>query len=516
MLGLALAYMYERSLGPDSLWYEFIQTIDHDSLISENPRFWPPEDEELLVGTELYYHTLKVEDDDIAEVFKFDVLPFLERNHLFEGQPQYRTLEYYRDCLVAVASRAFDVDVYHGLALVPGACLFNHSIDESVHFEVVSQVCPLCGSPDFCDHLANRLGNHSESDEEEEEEEEVDELNEDGFSSGFDYSDSESDSDGFEDIEEEEDGIIGSEETTIPISEDSDKKTSNEQKSEEQEAEKYQYEEDDEDEVDYDEPQDTCDIVTIKSVHKGNEVFNTYGELSNHHLASRYGFAIWDNKYETVGLSPEIREYISENNLMERQEWWSIYFYEALFGIRKDEWAEIEESEDEDDEGSEDSEEENSIPPSPESISWEDEAYLTNSGAPSEGLSKLIRILSMSDSDFEALKSQFERDVFTSKLLPSSTLVFNEKSLILLKALVNLRLQRYKDGMLTSPQIKDLITKLSDNQKKNSRQILALTIKGTEKIVLEKSMQWIAQLEKKKKRKPSNSNHKKPNSRKLK
>lgn len=577
MLALALAYMYERSIGPASPWYEYLETIDQTTLAEENPRFWSAEDQELLTGTELYYHTLKVEEDDVAEIYKFDVLPFLERNNLFVDQPEYRTLECYRDSLLAVASRAFDVDVFHGLSLVPGACLFNHAENEDIHFEVQSQVCPICGSPGLCEHSMSKLegvnsdeeddseDDSDDNDEDEEmpdvqnakvkqpkhsetiEEQEDEELNEDGLSSSFEISEDEYD-DGFEDIDENEE-------------EDGDAEFEGDEDDEEQE-EAY---DDDEDLA------DTCDMVTIRHIPAGKEVFNTYGELSNHFLSSRYGFALWGNIYETVGLSPEVSEYIASkgsNDLKQRLAWWVRFFYEALYGIKPEEYEglveeqeelqsmreELAEAAAEKDEGSDgemiqedEDEDEDNLPPSPEDVTWEDEAYITSTGVPSEGLVKMIHVLAMSDDEFSQLCESFDAGDYTtcmgdfSEEPGSSPMSFlNDQGRNIFKTLLTLRSQRYKDGQLTSSQCQQVIDELDKEKVKltkkskeklrkskiskseqssalsnaatdrdelylstlqNQRKTLAMVIKGTEKLVLERANAWLTKFDQKKKKK---------------
>lgn len=607
MLGLALAYMYEKSIGPASPWYEYLETIDQTTLAQENPRFWSAQDQDLLVGTELFYHTLKVEDDDVAEVYKYDVLPFLERNNLFEDQPEYRTLECYRDSLLAVASRAFDVDVYHGLSLVPGACLFNHSENEDVHFEVQSQVCPLCGSAEICEHSIDRIkpplhdesfvdddndtaaapngnGNGNEAGDAEmldvsnpnNSTQAPEGLSEEGLSSSFEFSDDESD-DGFEDIDDDdqEDGSEGDEEDG--------------------ENEDGEFDDED-DEEDYPEDTaDTCDLVTIRPIPAGKEVFNTYGELSNHFLASRYGFALWGNIHETVGLSPEISDYIHDEtnqktnpnelvDLEERLSWWSRCFYAALYNIKPDEYDDLLEEQElarierqeaaeaaaaENGEEYNDEEEEEEAPPNPEQISWEDEAYITSTGIPSQGLVKMIKLLTMTNSEFSSLCERFENGDYSTGLDNSSssssvtrpgvpqppTTSFSDQEKSVFKTLLKMRALRYKDGQMTSKECYQVIdglekikAKLIKKQKEklrksnstlskqaggdsatdsttspldeidlslldNQRKILGMTIRGTEKLVLERANIWLDRLDQKKKTKKigGNPGHSKKN-----
>ena len=53
-----------------------------------------------------------------------------------------------------VSSRAFRVDAYHGLAMVPIADAFNHTEENHVHLETDWQVCSECGSLEWCEHDA--------------------------------------------------------------------------------------------------------------------------------------------------------------------------------------------------------------------------------------------------------------------------------------------------------------------------------------------------------------------------
>lgn len=51
-----------------------------------------------------------------------------------------------------VASRAFQIDTYHTLALVPLADMFNHSDSPHVHLASDHWVCSVCGALDECPH----------------------------------------------------------------------------------------------------------------------------------------------------------------------------------------------------------------------------------------------------------------------------------------------------------------------------------------------------------------------------
>ncbi|KJA28741.1 hypothetical protein HYPSUDRAFT_61592 [Hypholoma sublateritium FD-334 SS-4] len=62
-----------------------------------------------------------------------------------------RLLDFYR-AFSMVSSRAFLVDAYHGLAMVPIADTFNHVLENHVHLESDYSVCAECGSLYECAH----------------------------------------------------------------------------------------------------------------------------------------------------------------------------------------------------------------------------------------------------------------------------------------------------------------------------------------------------------------------------
>ncbi|KIM32800.1 hypothetical protein M408DRAFT_326532 [Serendipita vermifera MAFF 305830] len=58
----------------------------------------------------------------------------------------------FRRAYALVSSRAFWVDAYHGLALVPIADAFNHTEEHHVHLETDWEVCRVCGALQACEH----------------------------------------------------------------------------------------------------------------------------------------------------------------------------------------------------------------------------------------------------------------------------------------------------------------------------------------------------------------------------
>ncbi|KAF7971288.1 hypothetical protein HWV62_21542 [Athelia sp. TMB] len=65
------------------------------------------------------------------------------------------TLRAFLHAYALVASRAFLVDAFHGLAMVPIADAFNHDQENHVHLESDYDVCARCGAVDECPHDAD-------------------------------------------------------------------------------------------------------------------------------------------------------------------------------------------------------------------------------------------------------------------------------------------------------------------------------------------------------------------------
>ncbi|EJF57990.1 SET domain-containing protein [Dichomitus squalens LYAD-421 SS1] len=132
-----------------------------------------------------------------------------------------------------VCSRAFQIDAYHGLSMVPLADAFNHSHENHVQLASEYDVCPACGSLSECPH-------------------------------------------------DREDGSSIQADQPIAVTPSID-------------------------------PTDTVDMVTVRSIPPGVEVFNTYGEtLGNAALLARYGFMLNGSEADTVtfgwhGSSLELR-----------------------------------------------------------------------------------------------------------------------------------------------------------------------------------------------------------------
>ncbi|KAL0427925.1 UNVERIFIED_CONTAM: Ribosomal lysine N-methyltransferase 3 [Sesamum latifolium] len=134
-LGLTVALMYDKSLGPQSKWFQYLQILPPFEPI---PLLWSlSEIDSLLTGTELH----KIVKEDKALVYqdwKECIKPLLDLDS-FQLNPEFFTADEYIAAKSLVASRSFQVDEYHGSGMVPLADLFNHkTAAEDVHLTSVS------------------------------------------------------------------------------------------------------------------------------------------------------------------------------------------------------------------------------------------------------------------------------------------------------------------------------------------------------------------------------------------
>ena len=282
-------------------------------------------------------------------------------------------------------------------------------------FESNGAVCPACGDANYCEHMAySEIASAEEAGELNRTDDEYEDIDEDV------------DGDTGEDIDEgqiKDLGVGDVEVVPVLVGEMVDschitnaEKSSNNSDEEEEE----QQEEED---------TDTCEIRTLHSIKIGQEIFNSYGQYSNGVLLSRYGFAIWDNMHETVGLGPEILQYAKEKDLKARTKWWSKSFYMCLFGIRHEEYYNLEESS------------EHELPPSPDSVSWGETVEIDSAGNISEGLAMAADLLCMSPKKFLLAQTR------VSKGKPLDTGSSNSKHASLIKELILRRLKRYQESM---------------------------------------------------------------------
>ncbi|PIN03948.1 N-methyltransferase [Handroanthus impetiginosus] len=237
-LGLAFALMYERSLGTESKWFQYLELLPSFEPI---PLLWSlPEIDSFLSGTELH-KTVKEDKALVYQDWKECIKPLLDSDS-FELNPKFFTVDEYFAAKSLVASRAFEVDEYHGFGMVPLADLFNHkTAAEDVHFTSVSS------------------SSESDSDSENGKRDANDEK--DGDDEAF-ASDSHSKTGAFD----------GSD---LELATSGDDMTS-------------------------------MEMIIVKDVKAGDEVFNTYGSLGNAALLHRYGFTEPDNPFDILNIDLDI------------------------------------------------------------------------------------------------------------------------------------------------------------------------------------------------------------------
>ncbi|EIM80783.1 SET domain-containing protein [Stereum hirsutum FP-91666 SS1] len=166
-LALALALHYELLLGDQSLWSGYLQSLPLESELSIG-LFWAyrgsvddidaEKAREWFLGTEVEQYLLYHPDPGVA------ILKEIEEYYRDIASPLlmslgvlHWTMSGFQHAYSLVSSRAFMVDAYHGLAMVPIADAFNHTQENHVHLETDFHVCVSCGSLSECVHDAEEL-----------------------------------------------------------------------------------------------------------------------------------------------------------------------------------------------------------------------------------------------------------------------------------------------------------------------------------------------------------------------
>ncbi|KAJ3880005.1 hypothetical protein F5051DRAFT_483120 [Lentinula edodes] len=163
-LALSLALLVEIERGTSSRWYGYLQSLP-DTVVSL-PVFWGLEFEEgtlediedgkdalkWLKGTEVEKLLVGSDGtpliDSLRKYFHEIVTPTMARLSS-ESLPSFH---HFCRAYSLASSRAFLVDAYHGLSMVPIADAFNHTDEYHVHLETEYEVCPECGSLQQCLH----------------------------------------------------------------------------------------------------------------------------------------------------------------------------------------------------------------------------------------------------------------------------------------------------------------------------------------------------------------------------
>lgn len=206
---IVLTFIYELAQGSKSPWFHYLQSIapeEEDNITINNIPLclWPSEYKKKLYNTEYYYLDM-LKSKELVDLY-VECVRFARYNESLIAKPSVfdisstDELDIMRDesdkvtlfgsYVQVVISRAFEVDDYHGLSLVPGADLFNHASAgvngdgriegrEDVHFVCDGDVCVECGEFDCDDHEEEEEMVEMEEEEMGEGEEEIEENMED-------------------------------------------------------------------------------------------------------------------------------------------------------------------------------------------------------------------------------------------------------------------------------------------------------------------------------------------------
>ncbi|PON67940.1 N-lysine methyltransferase SETD [Parasponia andersonii] len=247
-LGVSVAIMYERSLGQSSPWAPYLQLLPYQECL---PLVWTPEEvDSLLCGTELH-KTVKEDQALMCEDWKENILPLLELDS-FQLDASFFSVRDYFAARTLIASRSFEIDDYHGSGMVPLADIFNHKTGaEDVHFTAVSSHSDSDGEDDN-----GQMNGHTNADDDEYELEPTPPVSP---------------------MDNAELGIILSGRKT-PVECPSD----------------------------WGNDPVALEMIMIKDVKVGSEVYNTYGSVGNAALLHRYGFTEPDNPYDIVNIDLEL------------------------------------------------------------------------------------------------------------------------------------------------------------------------------------------------------------------
>ncbi|GAB4814451.1 hypothetical protein N2152v2_001497 [Parachlorella kessleri] len=281
-LGLILALLHEMSLGKESKWHGYLESLPAREYV---PVFWCKEELELLEGTEAEGRA-EADKDAMPEDFETHVLPLLER---YPGQlvKDYITLGNFQVAASFVASRAFGIDDCHGEAMVPLADIFNHKAS-------VVQLAP--------GYEVHGAGEDDSSDE----------SSDDSHDDSSDMAEAEASDDEGTLCDGHVNGSTGAAATGCSDDHSSDAPAAGIMSAAGPSSSQHgiygitqanglhlRLE------IGILDKEDHLEIVAASAVPKGREVHNTYGEHGNCELLFKYGFALRENPFTAVSLDKE-------------------------------------------------------------------------------------------------------------------------------------------------------------------------------------------------------------------
>ncbi|CCH45641.1 hypothetical protein BN7_5226 [Wickerhamomyces ciferrii] len=532
-LALIIAFIYENHFGENSPWFEYLKTIiykDQDNELILPPSLWTKSQKSLLKGSELEILG-SLDDEENKSAYETACTFALNQNEISSSIPipwefdiqdkeDQEIFEKYKNFIAishAIASRDFEIDSFHQVAMVPGADLFNHTNKPHVRFESVFDVCEMCGSAGPCDCIEsegeeddedmddeemseeddNEEGEDEEDNDNEEEgegniqEQDPEELSEhsDHEHSDHDHDDEESDSEPEDsDVEENrpiDEQMISKIEAALELEKQEELKQKKEQEHDSENKEMIM--ENDAGGKIF--PDECCDIVLMKKVSKGEEIFNTYGDFNNSILLSKYGFVIPDNSDESINLGLECLKLKKTNKkLYSKQfEWWESKGYELMrefFNLKKNNCCDDEDCDD--DHGNDDHKDdgckdaccggEGELPEGVEEIpNWTLEVNIDSTGEPNQLTYALCKLLSLNKLELNKFLKNQEKGL---QVLTTN----NSKAFKILKELLTWRLNQYDSEIKYEKLLKS----------KNYREKLIAQLIIHEQNIIKKSLQNIS------------------------
>ncbi|KAK9293203.1 hypothetical protein L1049_021192 [Liquidambar formosana] len=203
------------------------------------------------VGLSSTRQTMKEDKALVYEDWKECILPLITSAPL-ELNPKFFGAEQYFAAKSLISSRSFEIDDYHAFGMVPLADLFNHKTGaEDVHFT---------SSPSHCESDNDVDGNNNDE-----------------------YDNSE------DDVQLTQSSHLRRNRSLTALVGKNFHSVSNLECSSALE----------------DDPT-VLEMIIVKNVKAGSEVFNTYGSLGNAALLHRYGFTEPDNPYDIVNIDLEV------------------------------------------------------------------------------------------------------------------------------------------------------------------------------------------------------------------
>lgn len=391
MHSIVLTFIYELSLEEKSPWFAYLTSFDLDAETGLPLCLWGESEKQALANTEP--DLLNMLDYTELVLFYLECVKFARHNEKYIQIPSILQLNErevetvdvakthhdqlirFGKCAQAVISRAFTVDKYYGLSLVPGADLFNHLSPvieedqviprENVHFVCDDDegLCAECGEYG-CGHMGSDTESEGDMEEQfsdsagEELEEEGDDA--EGGEEGEDArtlndlmetdvelpeSEPDSESDGNSESGSDESVTESDIEEISPMTEitlqdildleaDSDADTEHDEEevstlslSEDEDLDGSDTETqpvlaDEELSKELSDSSKCCDVVLtgLPSKVQEYELFNTYGnDLSNSYLLQRYGFVCERNPNVACLLSVQMFAYLKKEKLNKRK-----------------------------------------------------------------------------------------------------------------------------------------------------------------------------------------------------